>query len=89
LSSNDTTGKSLNVKKLFVKAYPTISLVKKDSSTNELVLKITNPSDSSEDIAIEKLTFNESGAVKSLSLNEQSLDTTVASQWADGVYTIT
>ena len=80
--------KSLNVKKLFVKAYPTISLVKKDTSSNEIILKITNPSDSPEDVTITKLAFNGSANVKTLSLNDQTLSI-AASEWAGNVYNIT
>ena len=80
--------KALNVKKLFVKAYPTISLVKKDQDSNEIVLKITNPASSEEDITISGFSFNNSASVKTLSLNDQTLDP-AASEWNGNDYVIT
>ncbi|MBR6908290.1 hypothetical protein IKN40_07620 [bacterium] len=44
---------------MFGKAYPKLSLVKSDSTNNEITIKIENPKDSDEDLTIEKITVSE------------------------------
>jgi hypothetical protein len=63
----------LNVKKLFAKAYPVLSLVKTDTNNNEITIKIANPSDSDEDLTISGFIFNASGNVNTISLNDQDI----------------
>ena len=86
-TSASADAKTLNVKKLFVKAYPTLSLVKKDTSANEVIIKITNPTDSDEDLTISWFTFSASWDVKTMSLNDQSLEGSWDASWT--VYSIT
>ena len=64
---------TLNVSKLFGKAYPVLSLIKSDTNNNEITIKIANPSDSDEDIRIDGFAFNNSGYVNTISLNDQSI----------------
>ena len=40
---NNTIEKEIHIKKLFVEAYPILSLVNKNSHDNEMILKISNP----------------------------------------------
>ena len=71
----DSKSQNLNASKLFVKAYPTISLTKKDSDNNEITLKITNPESSTEDLIISKVILSTSATavLDTISLNDQTI----------------
>ncbi|MBQ9553955.1 hypothetical protein IJU97_03205 [bacterium] len=56
---------------MFVKAYPILSLLKKDTDANEVVVKIENPSDSTEDVTLSGFIFSTVPAT--LSLNDQTI----------------
>lgn len=72
---NDGGTKNLSVSKRFVKVYPLLSLVKRDTNTNEIIIKIENPKDSTEDLTITKFTLDGtySTIVQSAALNNQTL----------------
>ena len=68
------------IKKLIAKAYPTISA---STSSNDLILKITNPSDSDETLTIKG--FKIAGAIETASLNDSVIDlAAVAASTASG-----
>ena len=71
-----TPATQLNVAKMFGKAYPKLSLVKSDSTNNEITIKIENPKDSDEDLTIEKITVSEAWSIATISLNNQTINPT-------------
>ena len=83
---NNTLEQNLHIKKLFVEAYLIFSLIQRQD--NEMRIKITNPSFMDEDITISGFAFNDSAAIKTLSLNDQILDP-AASEWNGNDYVIT
>jgi hypothetical protein len=71
LSYDNTSSEKagLSIVKYFAKVQPTLSLVK--NSDNELVVKITNPSDSAKSFTI--VSYEKNGDVTSASLNGQNI----------------
>lgn len=76
-----TVQKDLNIKKFFAKGYPVLAVVKKDSNSNEITIKISNPSSMNEDFIIKRFTFNDPSAIASISLNDQSLQNPTSSNY--------
>ena len=70
---NAPASQAVNASKYFVKAYPVLALVSKDTNNNEMTIKITNPESSSEDLIINWLTIDNVSGLNSVSLNDQTI----------------
>ena len=70
---NAPATQAVNASKYFVKAYPVLSLVSKDTNNNEMTIKISNPENSSEDLIINWLTIDNISGLNTVSLNDQTI----------------